>query len=275
MKKLYYLLPLVLLAGCTKVAPDQEEVLVTFNVSSLDVEVQPMTKATAAAETEVTTIQYFLRNISTFKEYSGTQTKAAAGDDFGKFSLMLSPGTYAVNVLAYPGDKGSSVTLDQSNDRILAYDRDAFFKSTDANVQAGTDSYSVVLDRIVGQLSVHFNDDFSDFGSVKITIEGVKYSRQMMSESLSTLTTTVEKTLTVGANGACPDFSMFAFPQTMTLKIKLFDKSDVELGTTTKIIDVYKNRKTIVSGNLLDVLSGKEFAVQINDDWGTDNEVSL
>ena len=95
-KKLLFLwVSLACLTSCSKEngleSPEVEKVQVKFNVQALDVNVEPMKANSmamkvgtrAAATTVLTNIQYYLKNTTTGKTYSGEQTLASAGSDFG------------------------------------------------------------------------------------------------------------------------------------------------------------------------------------------------
>ena len=65
-------------------------------------------------------------------------------------------------------------------------------------------------------------------------------------------------------------------PQTgRSVTLTLFDSSGAELGSTSVAVSFYQNRKTIVEGNLLDIISQKPFAITVTDDWGEDVVVPL
>lgn len=59
------------------------------------------------------------------------------------------------------------------------------------------------------------------------------------------------------------------------IEISLIDADNNELGTTNVTYSIYQNRRTIIHGNLTDVIKQKPFVITITDDWGTDVDVPL
>jgi len=276
MKKILYILPLVLLMGCTKTTDTEpDKVLVRFNVSSLDVDVQPMTKATDAASSSVTSIDYFITNTATNQVYEGNQTKTDAGDKFGTVELYLAPGTYNWIFFA-TGDGNGSAKVNIPRNRYEIDDKDSFIlNETGKTISADQNNYSLVLPRKVGKLEINLADDLSEFASVEVSTQYYIFWL-MDDDKLSTDGSNAPKTsLTIDNTGACPKYEAFILPQSISLTIGLKDKSGVTVASTTMDVTIYQNRKTIISGNLLDVLQGKALTVQVGDTWGDDNAIVL
>ena len=81
------LLALVSCSNDNEITPEEKACEVMFNVSTLDVEVQPMSRATVPASDALTNIHYYVKNTSTNKVFQGTQTLANAGSEFGTIKL--------------------------------------------------------------------------------------------------------------------------------------------------------------------------------------------
>lgn len=70
-----------------EITPDEKVCEVSFNVSTLNVSVEPMSRATSPASDVLTNISYCVKNTVTKKVYEGTQSLTNAGSDFGIIKL--------------------------------------------------------------------------------------------------------------------------------------------------------------------------------------------
>ena len=68
----------------------------------------------------------------------------------------------------------------------------------------------------------------------------------------------------------------YVLPQTnRSVNFTIYDKAGAKLGSTSVRVDFYQNRRTIVSGNLLDIISQKPFSITVTDDWEDDVIIPL
>lgn len=264
------------LSACTKTQEPQsgELVKVTFNVSSLDVNVEPMTKSSVNASDGLTRIDYmFIGNSGT---KSGTQTIAANPDDFGTIELWLSPGTYTAQIAGFAGNDGM-IEKSGSDYYIYADNTDTFFYKQSLTIDTGN-SYNIQLERLTGQLIIDITDE-----SVSNEIKGYSvgfspYNNYYIKNGLSMSSSRLTKTINV-QDGAFPDFTYFMFQPPVDnvteLTISLIASDNSVLGQTIVGYKIYQNKKTIIRGNILDVITQKGLTITYNDEWGTDVIVPL
>lgn len=296
-KVLFYFLALFACAACTTdndtpVTPE-ESVQVTFNVSSLDVDVQPMhartRAAVAAGESSLTEIRYWIYNPNTNEITKGTQTAASAGDDFGKITLTLPKGDnyrfvfWGLNANNPGGTFSySNATAFSSDFYVTTYNKEVFqYVSEKTNVGTTTKTFDIALSRSVGQLVFDFSDEEvpEELGKIEATFwaytedvlqyeYGSTYKYSNWGEHNLTIPFTqsgIEKT------------GVYLLPtNVMRLTLSIYDTNNKPIGTTNVDgVTTLPNRRTIIRGNLMDVFAGRELSVSVNEDWGTDNVITL
>jgi hypothetical protein len=77
-------------------------------------------------------------------------------------------------------------------------------------------------------------------------------------------------------SSAANEFGFYVLPQAgRTLTLSIYDDLGTELGTTSVPVSFYRNKRTIVEGNLLDVINQKSFVVTGSDEWDSDVVVPI
>lgn len=286
---------LACLAACNKDddlgTPEAEKVQVNFNVKTLGVDVQPMNakmksvSTRAAATSILTNIQYYLKNTTTGKVYSGEQTLTGAGDDFGNIALWIPAGTYQMVFFGYgtanpTGTAQMYVETDYNRAMITLKDKDAFYLKTEKTISVEDSQVDINLTRLNGKLVVKLNDVVpSDIKKIKARIAYFPlFNTQTETASYegnSGYASIMESYLTI-EDGNVNEFGFYLLPQTgRTLTLSIYDDAGVELGATSVSVSFYRNKRTIVEGNLLDVISQKPFVVMVSDEWDSDVNVPL
>ena len=261
-------------SACSKTQEPQsgELVKVTFNVSTLDVYSEPMTKSSVNASDGLTRIDYVIMNNATTK--TGTQTIAESPDEFGTIELWLSPGTYTAQIAGFAGD---GQLYKSGTDYLLStYNSDTFFCKETLTIDSGN-AYSIKLERLTGQLVIDITDESVSNDIKGYSVEFMPYPTYYIKTGV---TTSPSSRITQNINvqdGTFPDFTYFTFqaPIAQELTIKLVASDDSVLGQTIVGYNIYPNKKTIIRGNILDVITQKGLTITYNDEWGTDVIVPL
>lgn len=286
---------LACLASCSKEndleSPEAEKIQVNFNVKTLDVDVQPMSakmksvSTRAAANTILTNIQYYLKNTTTGKVYSGEQALAGSGDNFGNIALWIPAGTYQLVFFGYgttnsTGTAQMYVETDYNRAMINLKDKDAFYLKIEKTIGVEDSQVDVNLARLNGKLVIKLNDIVpSDIKKIKARITYFPLFNTQTEiatyEGTSGTASIMESYLTI-ENGNVNEFGFYLLPQTgRTLTLSIYDDLGTELGTTSVPVSIYRNKRTIVEGNLLDVINQKTFVVTVSDEWDSDMVVPI
>ncbi|NDW18625.1 hypothetical protein D0T53_06815 [Dysgonomonas sp. 216] len=266
---------------------------VNFSVNTLDVDVQPMNSSIlkslgmrAAASSVLTDIQYYLKNTVTGKIYSGEQKLSSVGNtEFGNISLWIPAGTYQLVFFGYGVDNSTGtasmyVEKDYNRAMINLKNKDSFYFKTEKTIETENGQVDINLSRLNSKLVIRLNDAVSsDIKKIKARMtyyplfntqdESVTY------EGSSGVASVMESYLTI-ENESVNEFGFYLLPQTgRTLILSVYDESDNELGSCSVTVSFYKNKKTIVEGNLFDVITQKPFVVTVSDEWDEDVVVPI
>lgn len=289
------------------IAPTDDLVQMQFNVNALNVDNEPMnakrapgatraagdtgTDGTETGETatplssKVNEINYIIQNVSTGKTYQGKQTPTDAGDEFGTIKLWIAPGTYKTFITAQnivDGDGGTFLTGLKYDGYSFAYiyniNRDVFYYlDKQLTISKDMPSVDVNMSRENGKVVLQLTDDFpEEIKSIKLTFS-VQPAWNCESSSTYNLQFPPKQEITLPVkDGKVAEWGFFMHPgKDHTLTIAMIDADDNELGTTNVTYSIYQNRRTIIHGNLTDVIKQKPFVITISDDWGTDVDVPL
>ncbi|WP_163222020.1 fimbrillin family protein [Bacteroides sp. 214] len=268
--------------------PDTEMVQVNFNVKALDVDVQPMnspmlrsSSTRADASSVLTIINYYLKNTVTGKIYSGEQRISDVGSsEFGNISLWIPTGTYQLVFFGYGTDNSAGtatmyVEKDYNRAMINLKNKDSFYLKTEKTIGAENDRVEINLSRLNSKLVVKLNDAVpSDIKKVKVKMSYYPVfntqNETVTHEGSSGIASVMESYLTI-ENGNVNEFGFYLLPQSgRTLTLSVYDESNNELGACSITVSFYRNKKTIVEGNLFDVITQKPFVVTVSDEWDED-----
>lgn len=264
------------------------EIPVTFKVSTLNVDTQPMSRATnsgAELYEVISKIGYYVYNISTFKLIkSGSSIYDSENPDknFGIITESLTPGSYSILFYALGKGNGSCSFVNASTFNYDSYfthkDKEAFYYTGEITVESSSKTFDVELSRKSGLLRINITDD------VLSTVSKVEYSfsdsyRWYPKNSGSYNDTyTYQATITDGKLDVFDYY--FSFPevlpsQNVTVKILVYDTDNKLLGERSVTVPIYINKRTIISGELFSTISDKNISITINDIWDDDVEVKL
>lgn len=300
MKNLFIIMALAAMAltSCSQEEPTLESseklVEVKFNVKALDINVELMntrsiTRSTSnASSSSLTYIQYYLQNITTGKLYTGEQKLSIVGSEFGTIPLWVPAGTYNFAFMGYGENNPSgSATMyiaespTSPNSYIDVKDKDVFYNITSSAAISTTDTLvDINISRLNAKLVLRLNDTIpSQISKIKAKI--TYFPRFNLNTNYATYNnttgaaTSTESFLTI-TNGVVNEFGFFVLPQSnATLTLTVYDDATNELGSYAMKLAFYKNRRTIVDGNLLDVINQKPFEITVSEDWGDDYQVPL
>lgn len=277
------LLALVSCSNDNEFTPEEKACEVVFSVSALGVEVEPMSRASVPASDVLTNIHYYIKNKTTNQVFTGTQVSSSA--DFGTIKLWLSAGTYEATFFGYGANNTSgSATMyvhkDSDSPRISLKNKDSFIYTDDISIGESTTNVDVNLTRLNGALIVRLNDEIpSEIGDIKVSFnyfpEWLISSERATYEGNFGESTAHSEKLTI-KNSAVEEYAFYILPQSeRTIKLTIYDTANKELGSASVVVSFYQNKKTIIEGNILDIITQKPFAITVSDEWGDDVVVPL
>lgn len=266
----------------------EDPVTVTFNVSTLNVDTQPMSRAAANSganlEEVVNTIGYHIFNSSS-ELYKSVEVSFNPGvepvpDGFGEVKEVMQPGTYKLFFYAYGKGNGTAswnVGESYSSSFALSFkDKEIFYYTTSVEITASTQFVEIPLTRHSALLIIDIHDQVPEnVSKVEYKFNDSKSYSVYYDKNDGTNQLTYEATIT--EENMLEQFEYyFAFPaETKQFTINIYDLSDQVIATQTLTLPLEANRKTIISGNLFDSLGEKEFTILLDDFWGDDIEYEL
>lgn len=271
----------------TLTAEQQTPVEVTFSISPLTYEVEPITKAgtTSGADigTVVNTIGYKLFKVSTLvggDEVSFDPATETAPEGFGNFTARILPGSYQIYFYAY-GEGGGSVNIVQNSTNtsgiyVLGSDKEQFTKMLNYDITASTGNVAVSLPRTSGKLTIRVNDN-APTEVARVTYSAVDYCKQMESSVTTVYQQPWAANATINGDRSVAEFTRhIPNPKNPTaLTISLYDSSNTLLNQFVANVPIYANRNTIVSGDLFTNLGQRSLSITIEDTWGEDYTYNL
>lgn len=266
----------------------EDPVTVTFNVSTLNVDTQPMSRAaTSGAELSevVNKICYYIyksSNSQLIKYGSSTYDANDPDENFGVITESLTPGTYTTLFYALGKGNGSCSFVNTSKFDYESYfshkDMEVFYYTGTITVESSSTSFNVELPRKSGLLRINITDDvLSNVSKVEYTFSD-NYRWFPKNTGSYNDSYTYQATITEGKLEVFDYY--FSFPNALPskdvkVKISVYDTSNNLLGEKSVTAPIYENKRTIVSGELFSTISDKNISVTINDVWGEDVDVEL
>lgn len=299
------LLAVALFASCSSSSvsdlTDQDvpgkEILVSFNVSKLNVSSEDMDQSATAkkaphlvsrAATESQDpkpISEVLKKIG--YRITGTSNKSgsvsydpqteSAPDDFGKLQISLLPGEYSLLFYGIGKDSQGSFTLSESDGHNIyeGSNTELFVYQDRVTVSSSQKDFWVPLQRKSAQIVIQITD------AVPAQVAKVKYSVTVPSKydeynGIYKNQVTDELYPTI-ANSKLQDlqYNVTLPHNAATLQIDVIGTDGSSLGSTTLSVPVYQNRRSIVSGELFPLIGDKQLSVTVDDTWGDDVTVPL
>lgn len=262
----------------------EDHVTVTFNVSTLNVDTQPMSRAAnsgANLEEVVNTIGYHIFNSSGVlyksEEVSFTPGVDPVPDGFGQIKEVMVPDTYDLYFYAY--GKGNGTASWNVSDKftsgfgIFYKDKEIFFYHASVEVTASSNVVEIPLARKSALLVIDILDEVPE------TVSKVEYK---FNDSKSYLfyydkrdgTNQLLYEATITDDNMISKFEYYVpFPaETKPITINVYDQSNVLISTKTLTVPMEANCKTIISGNLFSSLGEKDLTILLDDIWGDDIE---
>jgi hypothetical protein len=298
------LLAVALFASCSSSVSDLtdqdvpgKEILVSFNVSKLNVSSEDMDQSTTAkkaphlvsrAATESQDpkpISEVLKKIG--YRITGTSNKSgsvsydpqteSAPDDFGKLQISLLPGENSLLFYGIGKDSQGSFTLSESDGHNIyeGSNTELFVYQDRVTVSSSQKDFEVPLQRKSAQIVIQITD------AVPAQVAKVKYSVTVPSKydeynGIYKNQVTDELYPTI-ANSKLQDlqYNVTLPHNAATLQIDVIGTDGSSLGSTTLSVPVYQNRRSIVSGELFSLIGDKQLSVTVDDTWGDDVTVPL
>lgn len=281
-----FLACVLFLGACNEsVITDVEDpVTVTFNVSTLNVDTQPMSRAAANSGADlsevVNTIGYYIygSNSSLYKsgETSFVPDVDPIPENFGEVKEVIQPGTYTIIFYAYGKGGGtadwSETSVYGSTTALNFTDKEIFYYCESVEITAGNNVVEIPMTRNSALLIINILDEATDeVSKVEYKFTNNKYWLPYYGRTGGTQQLTYEASI---SNKKLETFEYyFPFPSsTVSLTFNIYDLSSTIIGTKTLTIPLEANKKTIVSGELFSSLGEKGFTILLEDAWDEDIE---
>lgn len=265
----------------------QTEISVTFNVSTLNVGTQPMSRATNSGADlwdVVNTIGYYIyNNTDYYLQRSGISSFVPGveqvPDNFGQITEKLMPGSY--QAVFYAIGKGNGTLTFTGTDQInsgtsISYkDKEVFYYHENFTVAAESNMIEINMPRKSAMLKIDITDELtSDIGKVTYTISDGCIWNIYYSKNNRSTTYTYEASKT---NNKLDLFEYyFSFPnKDASISIAIYDKSETLIGKKDLTIPLFENRRTIISGELFSSLGSNDINIIIDDVWGEDVNIPI
>lgn len=265
----------------------QTEISVTFNVSTLNVGTQPMSRATNSGADlwdVVNTIGYYIyNNTDYYLQRSGISSFVPGveqvPDNFGQITEKLMPGSY--QAVFYAIGKGNGTLTFTGTDQInsgtsISYkDKEVFYYHENFTVAAESNMIEINMPRKSAMLKIDITDELtSDIGKVTYTISDGCIWNIYYSKNDRSTTYTYEASKT---NNKLDLFEYyFSFPnKDASISIAIYDKSETLIGKKDLTIPLFENRRTIISGELFSSLGSNDINIIIDDVWGEDVNIPI
>lgn len=301
-------LPVMILAcfmfgGCSNdessSEPQADEVPVTFRVSTLSVENQPMDNGTmtrAASTTSekpigevVNTIHYYIYNgynLSKSGVIEFDPENENAPEDFGTFKVNLKPGTNTAYFFA--GGMGDGTFLFQSMEQnsqamnLIYQNKELFYYTGDFIVENKAKEFDVTVNRVCGAIRINITDEIPE-NVAKVEYKFKDYEEWRFSRTSYNIPSyqNITKEASIKNNKLEQfDYYLMALPTTVesenrNLSFLIYDEDDNLISERTVEITIQKNKRTVISGNLFSALTGQGFTITVNDLWDDDILVPL
>lgn len=288
-------LALLLLASCSNeevLNQEEQSFPITFNVSSLEVDYQPLLRAASESSTRAgtsspiyekfQTLEYlgYKSNVQTF---AGTQIyNDSKPNDFGSVKAQAPAGTYYLGFFGVANGIGSyriSVgSVFGDNDYIETTGREIWYKEfKEYEITTSTNNVDVEMTRKTGRITLNITDQVPD-NVKKVSVEIYYLSRYRVSNGITpTYTNSTKYTADITiTDSQLSTFEFNCFPTADAIvNLYMYDSNNTELDKREVRCAVYENRKTIITGELFNNVSGKGFTITVSDDWGEDNIVEI
>ena len=280
-KLLLYAALLTIAGACSKEKPaDPAGKLypVSFRISGLGVEYAPITKASPAP---VTFVKYLILNSEGAQLSAKTITVSSEEDLNAEIYVPSGESTvyFAAGGAGTTGPDDITLTLEGSDVEIKGDYKEIFAKKVTVNPATATE-YSAELERVTGAVELQILDAGQAPAGQEITSFGVTFAKKPVYYSLSRGTTAEgshEANLYAVSSVSNGSGIIHVLPASeQNLYIELYTDVNSPTGkynSYTVTAAVYKNRKTIIKGNIYG--GTPNFSITIAEGWGENNEVTF
>lgn len=260
-----------------------KEIPVVFQVSTLNVETQPMSRIAdsgASFGDVVNTIGYYIFD-SESKLYKQNETSfdpetEVEPDNFGVIRETMTPGNYKVYFYAYGKGKGNaSWTVSNmygSNFALNSNDKEIFFYSKkDLTISETSKNIEIPLTRQSALMIINILDEVSDQVS-KIEYKFIDAESYNIYYDRRENNSTVSYIPNISDENKIEQYQyFFSFPPTtIELTINIYGISGDIIETKELSIPLEANHKTIISGKLFESVGEKDLSILLYDLWDED-----
>ena len=281
-----------LLGSCSNnelLTEHQAEIPVKFNVSTLNVGTQPMSRVVESGNQlsdVVNKIVYYIFDESLKRVKNGvssfTPGEEEAPNNFSSIEISLLPGKYSIVFYALGKGNGTCSFVDNSiynYDSYFAYrDKEVFHHESEITITTATKSHEITLNRKSALLKIDITDDITPEVS-KVTYS-FSDSYRWYPKNSSTYRNTYTYEAAMNETKLDPFEYYFSFPgalvsSSVAISINIYDSNNSLIGEKKVTAPILENQRTTISGELFSTLGNKEFSISINDIWSKDNNIEL
>lgn len=276
----------------TEPTDHSKEIPVVFQVSTLNVETQPMSKNTTSGSNIsdiVNSISIYIFNKSgervNYIKSEFNRDEDPVPDNFGSLQLKLLPGTY--DIIAFALGKGTSdINLSvfdklDSESYFTQGNREVFYYKGEITVNENSNNFDITLPRKSALLQIKLTGEVPEY-ITKVECVFNEYSKWYpLNSSYTNSYNFYEKKFNMEwSENVMNEFNYyFAFlydsPQNRTINIKIYGGETKPLVEKSISVPLYENRKTIVSGDLFSSIGDRDFSITIDDSWGENVDVPI
>lgn len=288
-KKTFSAVALTLLLGaCNKggdsVSTPKDLIPLSFSVSALTTDVVPFSRAATndgnTLSSYFTTLEYFGYS-NRAQVFKGTQLYDDTPETFGIVGAAAPTGTYYIGFFGIGAGVGnykiSKGTSEGDNDYIESTGREIWYKEfKNIEISNTMNSIAVEMTRKTGRITLNITDDVPT-NVKKVSIEIHHFSRYDITYGHANTTTWVTYSTDIPITDTkLGSFEFNCFPSSgAAVNLSIYDKDNALLDQRSLNVEVFENRKTIITGKLFNNVGSKEFTVTVSDNWGDDNIVDI
>ena len=274
------------------------EVPVTFTVTTLSVEDQPMNaraSTRAASTTSGSNIEDVINEIHIFI-YSGYTLKKelvskfdpeteTAPEDFGTLKVNIAPGDY--KIYAFAGGKGTgtlefqSMNPEHDNMNVYYNNKELFYYNDVVTIENKATEHEIEVKRQCAALRINISDGIPEnVGKVEYKI--LDYPNWYFHRNNYTDDKSYHTFQAGITNNKLDlfDYYFMSFPtiistENRNIKFLIYDKTDNLLFEKTLEVTLTKNHRTVISGNLFSSLTADGLVFTVDDTWDDDINVEI
>ena len=269
MKKYLFLLPIVALLAACKSDEPQVSHSVTFRVSGMAVETEPMSSPRKVAPlTDDDGAQ--MTDLILFDGATYLMRQQNTDPDFGTVTVMLTAGEHHLHFVA---TRSTELSYDEGVLNCASL-RSTFGKHYDMNVTGGSDEY-VAMDRLTGMVVITIEDEIPE-GASQLRIQFGDYYKGLNPTTFAGVRSgDFDQTVSIASKVGMTDqqwklnilVPAYGVTSETTYTLTATNGSGDIIGQATGTMSICSNTKTLLHGNLF---TGTRSFVSLSTAWNSD-----